>query len=116
MKCSIIFSFLAFLLAAYSDAQPLRTKPPVVVASGTKIKSAPGVLVTFITDDTCYMSIDDKSYKEFPKTKVVELAVGRHRLFFESLETGRTVRDRAFFITREMLASGKYDYVIKLKP
>ena len=116
MKPFFIFLFFSCLIASYCSAQPLGANEP---DRSIKPKPSPQTLlvaVTFVTDDTCNLVINNKDYKEVVKNKIVNLPLGNHKLFFESLETGKIIRNRSFRLTKDKITGGKYTYPIIFKP
>lgn len=114
MKHLILFLFLGSLSYSYCSAQVLESADIETVNNPRPPKQTL-VTVTFIADDTCNVTIDYKDHGKFVKNKMVRLPLGNHRLFFESLETGKTVRDRSFRLTRDRVTGGTYSYPVTFK-
>ena len=115
MKQFIILLFFSCLIASYCPAQVIQSDEPDKHTGVIPPRQALLVAVTFATDDTCNLTINNKDYKEVAKNKIVKLPLGNYRLFFESLETGKIIRDRSFRLTREMVTGGKYTYPVIFK-
>jgi hypothetical protein len=73
------------------------------------------VTVTFVTADTCNVTINNQDYGNFVKSKTLKLALGNYKLFFESLENGKTTIDRSFRLTRDKVTGGTFNYVVTFK-
>lgn len=114
MKHSIILLLLGCLATSYCSAQAL---PPDPVVQGPRPPKETKFAVTFISSDTCSLRINGTDYGEIDKNspKTIALPVGNHRFFFESLETGETIRKRSFRLTRDSLRDGKYTYQVVFK-
>jgi hypothetical protein len=112
-KRLIIILFLFLLITGYSSAQPppLETSPPAPKKSKT-IRPVSTFAVTFLPTDTCILKIDGEERGEIVKSKTIKLPLNTYRLFFESLETGETVKKRFFRLTRDSLKDGKYTFVV----
>jgi hypothetical protein len=115
MKKPYTLLFLACAFSSYSSGQDLSpVKPVKVVPQKAKTTEVP---VVFIPNDTCNLRINGSDFGEIPKNslKTIWLPLGYHRLFFESLETGETIKKRYFQLHRDSLRDGKYTYQVTFK-
>lgn len=119
MKHLIALLFLSCLIISYCSAQSteelIGPRAGTGARSGESNRTVNTIAVTFIADDTCNLTIDYRDYGKFVKNTIVRLPLGNHRLFFESLETGKTIRDRSFRLTRDRLTGGTYNYPVSFK-
>jgi hypothetical protein len=115
MKSLIVLSFLGCLVCSYCTAQnlddaPVRAREPVRI-------NTPTFAVTFIPTDTCNLRINDRDqgiiYKNSSKT--IYLPLGSHRLLFESLETGETIKKRSFRLTKDSISGARIVYPVTFK-
>jgi hypothetical protein len=103
----VILSFLCCLITSYSSAQE------VVVKRRLPVKIEPmKYAVTFVTDDTCYLRINEGENNKIVQSKTIKLPLGNYRLLFESWETGKTIRERSFLLTMDSLRGGTYTYQV----
>jgi len=125
MKYLIVLLFSACLITSYCTAQaphrpnnkPTPTPPLPPPTSAKKID------VIFLPTDTCSLSINDVGGKKIvsgttinknsPQT--IKLALGNYSLLFESLETGKIIKDRSFRLANDSLVDGKYSYPVTFK-
>ncbi len=112
MKHLIILFFLVCLVTSFCSAQSpidLTGKLPKPVSKiGT-------IAVTFISNDTCNLVIDGNDYGKIVNDKTIKLQLGNYKLIFESLETGKTIKDRAFRLTKDKVKGGTYSYPVTFK-
>jgi len=120
MKHLIILSFLACLITSYCSAQELPTDEPAKEPRNPTrpVRTTSTFAVTFIAgSDTCNLRINGMDYGEIARnsSKTIKLPLGNYRLFFESLETGKTMKERSFRLTRDKLTGGAYTYPVAFK-
>src|SRR5687767_14729401 len=110
MKCLILTFISAFLITSYTLAQEIRDEDnPVIERPNPRVARTNTIVdVTFLPTDTCNLRINGKDYGQIVKSKTIKLPLGSYRLFFESLETGETLKKRSFRLTRDSLTNGKY--------
>src|SRR5690349_20551782 len=115
MKALIVLSFLGCLVSSYCAAQnlddaPVREREPVR-------PNVPTIAVTFTSNDTCNLRINDKDQGNINKNsaKTIFLPLGSHRLFFESLETGETIKKRSFRLTKDSISGARIVYPVTFK-
>lgn len=113
MKYLIVLLFLSCLITSYSSAQIIEDEPVV----NERVRIVSTIAVTFIPNDTCNLFINGKDFGEIAKNRprTIRLPLGNHRLFFESLETGESIKKRSFRLTRDSLAGGRYIYPVTFK-
>lgn len=78
----------------------------------------PKIDVTFIPTDTCSLSINKVggglivSGRTVNKNSptIITLSLGNYSLLFESLETGKIIKDRSFRLTRDSVKGRTYSY------
>src|SRR5690242_14311676 len=126
MKHLIVSLFSACLITSYCSAQvPPGEEPGGKSTTTTHTHShtetpAKGIAVEFIPTDTCYLSISKIGggktgsgqiiNKNSPTT--IQLSSGNYSLLFESLETGKIIKDRSFRLTKDSVKGGKYSYPV----
>jgi hypothetical protein len=118
MKCLIVTFISACLISSYTLAQEIRDEdtprterrnPPVAARTNTIVD------VTFLPTDTCNLRINGKDYGQIVKSKTIRLPLGNYKFFFESLETGETLKKRSFRLTRDSLSNGKYTLPVRFR-
>jgi hypothetical protein len=123
MKHLIVLLFSACLITSYCSAQVVEhhDKPtPTTPHSPPPVRT---IAVEFIPTDTCNLSINDVGGKKIVSgitvnknsPKAVTLPLGNYSLLFESLETGKIIKDRSFRLTRDSVVDGKYSYPVTFK-
>jgi hypothetical protein len=114
MKRLIILLLAICLINSYSSGQDLPTNNTPIKKSAAKrtIQKYP---VTFTANDTCNLRINGEDHGEIMKSKTIQLPLGFYKLFFESLETGETIKKRFFRLTRDSLTDGKYTFAVKFR-
>lgn len=120
MKHLIILSFVACFITSYGSAQEIPTDEPAKEprTSTQPVRAINTFAVTFIaSSDTCNLRINGMDYGEIAKnsSKTIKLPLGNYRLFFESLETGKTMKERSFRLTRDKVTGGTYTYPVTFK-
>lgn len=119
MKHLILSFFSACLVTFYCSGQeiPEGDVAPAKRPSDSKPTARPisTIAVTFLSNDTCNLIINTKNYGEIVKSKTVNLPLGNYKLFFESLETGETIKKRSFRLTKDSLTGGRYTFPINFK-
>lgn len=122
MKQLVISAFLSFLITAYCSAQrPVDITPPTTRPTSPPRPRPPStpastITVTFNSDDTCNVSINGKDYGEFATKKTISLPYGSYKLFFESLETGKIIKNPNFQLVRDSITGRTYKYSVTFEP
>jgi hypothetical protein len=123
MKHLIVLLFLLCSIASYCSAQVLPGSDDPPPRSSTPIPAVRTIAVIFLPTDTCNLSINKVGggkvgsgitvIKNSPTT--IKLPLGNYSLLFESLETGKTIKDRSFRLTKDSVVDGKYSYPVTFK-
>lgn len=118
MKQLILTLFIKSLLASCCAAQEIPgNENPTPATRPAPARSVSKYAVTFTATDTCVLKIDGMDYGEIRggASKTVKLPLGVYRLFFESLETGETIKNRSFRLAQDSVAGGFYTYPVTFK-
>ena len=125
MKYLIVLLFSVCLINSYCSAQkPIRPEGGTVKPPPPPPPPSPKTIdVIFLPTDTCNLSINKVGggkvgsgitvIKNSPST--IKLPLGNYSLLFESLETGKIIKDRSFRLTRDSVVDGKYNYPVTFK-
>jgi hypothetical protein len=132
MKHFIVLFLLGCLVTSYCSAQ----KPGVLTGGDKNDKggkstpkgtsSRPAFDVIFLPTDTCNLSINEVEEGKIGKIvkattvnknnpTIIQLSSGNYSLLFESLETGKIIKDRSFRFTKDSVRDGKYSYPVTFK-
>lgn len=77
------------------------------------VKKADLIDVTFHSSDAFYLRVNGTDYGKIPggAPKTIKLAPDYHKLYFESAETGETLKP-PFELRKDMATNGKYSYPV----
>src|SRR4051812_38481734 len=123
MKQLIVLLFSLCSIASYCSAQVIPGSDDPPPRSSNRSPAVKTIAVIFIPTDTCNLSLNKVGggktisgqivNKNSPTT--IKLPLGNYSLLFESLETGKIIKDRSFRLTRDSVTDGAYSYPVTFK-